>query len=306
LDLRYSAIKEFIVDSKIDAVVGRGGPLEPMEGGTYRINKAMLNTYRSGVFANHASNLGALLANKIAETNDVPSFIVDPVSTDEFNDVARISGVPGILRKSRSHALNIKYCYREACKQLSIENGNFIIAHLGGGFSISAVNDGAIVDTNDALLGMGPFSINRAGATPLAGILDLVFKNGLSEKEIIELLTRNSGLKGYLGTESFMAVEKLVKNGDQKAIIIYKALVYQVIKEIGGLYATFNGNVMGIVITGGLAHSKMFVKDLNEQLVFIENFIVFPGSFELEALADGALNVLNGIVQEKTYSKEPS
>lgn len=301
-DIRYTAVKEFIQNIKYDAVAGRGGPLQPMDGGTYRINREMLDVYRSARYANHASNLGALLADRFATAGNVPSYIVDPVSTDEFHNVARISGVPGIVRKSRSHALNIKFCYTEACRKLALEKGNFIVAHLGGGFSIAAVEAGRIIDVNDALLGMGPFSVTRAGALPLAGMIDLVFNKKYNEKDLTDLLSQNSGLKGYLGTGNFKTVEKLVGDDDKIAIEIYRALIYQVSKEIGALYAVFGGHVTGIVITGGLAYSEMLVSDLKKYIGFIENILVFPGSFELQALAAGVNGVLSGTVQEKTYT----
>ena len=264
----------------------------------------MIKAYENAKYANHASNLGALIANEIVKNNKIPAFIVDPVSTDELIDVARISGVPGIPRKSRSHALNIKFCYSEACRSLKINNGNFIIAHLGGGFSIAAVKSGRLIDVNDALLGMGPFSISRAGALPLGGILDLVFKKGLTEKDIKELFSRNSGLKGYLGTEDFKVIENLVSGGDKTATLVYKAMVFQIIKEIGAAFGTLNGKVNALVITGGLANSLLLTEDLKSGVSFIKTKFFYPGSFELKALAQGVLKVLKGIEPEKSYKPE--
>lgn len=300
-EIRLRSFKPLIEKIELHAVAGRGGPLEPLSGGTYRINDKMLETYRSGKFANHASNLGAILADSIARKRNIPAFIVDPVSTDEFMDVARVSGVPGISRKSRSHALNIKFCYQKACQDLGEKGGNHIVAHLGGGISIAAVKNGKIIDVNDALLGMGPFSVNRAGAIPLSGMMELVFNERLSEEELKSLLSTRSGFKGYLGTADFRKIEKKVAGGDKQAKLIYRAFVYQVVKEIGALYATFNGNVRSLILTGGLSESKMLVKDIANFIVFLDKIFVYPGSFELEALASGTLNVLNGTLKEKIY-----
>jgi len=263
----------------------------------------MLSAYRSCEYANHASNFGALIADELSRQYDVPAYIVDSITTDELIDVAKISGVPGIERKSRSHALNIKYCVRKAATEIGVDlvDTKFIVAHLGSGFSISAVKGGKIIDVNDALLGMGPFSIQRAGSLPISGILDEIFLGGKSRKEIEILFSQESGLKAYLGTNQFQEIEKRIKNGDEKAILIVNAMVYQIIKEIGGLHAAFSGNTSAVIITGGLANSKYLTDTLFNSLQFIQPHIVYPGSFELEALATGVLNVLNNIETAKEY-----
>ena len=255
----------------------------------------MLSAYRTGRYANHASNLAALIADKLSHQFDVPAFIVDPVTTDEFTDVARVSGVPGIERKSRSHALNIKYCARKAALDLGINfiDSKFIIAHLGSGFSIAAVEGGKIIDVNDALLGMGPFSIQRAGSLPLSGILDEIFSNGKTREETERLFSQESGLKAYLGTNQFQEIEQRIKDGDKKASLIVSAMIYQITKEIGGLHAAFSGKTSALILTGGLANSNYLIEKLNKYLGFIQPYLVYPGSFELEALASGVLRVLN-------------
>ena len=263
----------------------------------------MLSAYRTGKYANHASNLAALIADKISTERNIPAYIVNPVTTDEFSEIARISGVPGIERKSRSHALNIKYCNRKAADELDIpfKNSQFIVAHLGSGFSIAAVENGKIIDVNDALLGMGPFSIQRAGALPISGILDEIFISGKSRKDIEILFSQESGLKGYLGTNQFQEIEQRIKDGDEKALLIVNAMIYQIAKEIGGLHAAFSGKTSALIITGGLANSKYLTEKLNEYLSFIQPHIVYPGSFELEALANGVLRVLKNKDTAKDY-----
>ena len=247
--------------------------------------------------------MAALIADKLSQQFDVPSFIVDPVTTDELIDIARISGVPGIDRKSRSHALNIKYCIRKAALEIDIDvkNTKFIVAHLGSGFSIAAVEGGKIIDVNDALLGMGPFSIQRAGSLPISGILDKLFVNGKNRVEVEQLFSHESGLKGYLGTNQFQEIEDRINDGDEKTKMIVGAMIYQITKEIGGLHAAFSGKTSALILTGGLANSNYLIEKLNEYLSFIQPHMVFSGSFELEALASGVLNVLSSNDTAKDY-----
>lgn len=294
-EFRYSLLSEFISrHDPPDAIAGRGGPLKPLPGGVYAINKKMISDYRLEKYASHPSNLGALLAHRIAG-DKIPAFIVDPVSTDELLPQAKISGVPGIERKGRCHALNIKYCARKASMKLNLppENTKFIVAHLGSGFSIAAVSGGKIIDVNDALLGMGPFSPDRAGALPISGLLDLAFDSGKSKPEIINMLSYESGLKGYLKTNDFKKIVRRLES-DSELFRIYTAMIHQIIKEIGGMFAIFNGEIHGLILTGGLLKSKVFCKHLKSNLKFISRFFVYPGSFELEALADGVKRALKG------------
>jgi butyrate kinase len=287
----------------LDAIAARGGPLKPLSGGVYHINEKMLSAYMSCEYANHASNLAALIADRLSNQFDVSAYIVDPVTTDEFIDMARISGVPPIERKSRSHALNIKYCAHKAASEIGIDipNTKFIIAHLGSGFSIAAVTGGKIIDVNDALLGMGPFSIQRAGSLPISGILDEIFSKGKTRAEMEQLFSQESGLKGYLGTNQFQKIEQRIKDGDKKASLIVSAMVYQIIKEVGSLHATFSGKTSALILTGGLANSNYLIEQLNKYLNFIQPHIIYPGSFELEALASGVLSVLNNKESAKEY-----
>ncbi len=262
----------------------------------------MLKDYREEKYSSHASNLGAILAHRIAEQWGVPAFIVDPVTTDDFIEESRISGVPGIERKSRSHALNIRYCVQKAACELgmSLEKTKFVTAHLGSGFSIAAVSSGKIIDVNDALLGMGPFSVNRAGALPIAGILNLVFRKGMDEKSLIRLFTRESGLKGYLGTSDLRVAEKLSES-QPRARLILTAMIHQIKKEIGAMFAVLDGDSCGLILTGGLVRSHRFVTQLKTGSSYFQKIFVYPGSFELEALAKGALGVLRKESQAMEY-----
>ena len=285
----------------IDAIAARGGPLKPLMGGTYSINDFMLNDYRNETFSSHASNLGALMAHELSDLTGAPAFIVDPVTTDEFIPEARISGVPGIVRKSRSHALNIKYCVHKTVKSLNIplHTSRFIVAHLGSGFSIAAVRHFKIIDVNDALLGMGPFSIERAGALPIAGLLDLVFDKNITQKELEYLLSKKSGLAGYVGTSDFKQIESQLDNPNIQTI--YSAMIHQIIKEIGAMFAVLEGNINGLILTGGLAHSEKLMTDISSKIPFTKPIFIYPGSFELEALVAGVLPILSGNEKPKDY-----
>lgn len=292
LHLRHRIILDRLGPSPtLNVIAARGGPLKPLSGGTYAINKAMLQDYLHETYSSHASNLGALIAHEISQITHAPAFIVDPVTTDEFIPESRISGVPGIERKSRSHALNIKFCARKTASTLGIQSNQsrFIVAHLGSGFSIAAVRHLQIIDVNDALLGMGPFSIQRAGALPLAGILDLIYHDKKSRKECEHILSKESGLAGYVGTYNFKDIEQQLD--DPKIHLIYSAMIHQISKEIGAMFAVLDGNVNGLIFTGGLAHSSKLMNDIQTKVAFAHPIFIYPGSFELKALVQGVIPI---------------
>ncbi|MFC1547189.1 butyrate kinase [Candidatus Neomarinimicrobiota bacterium] len=307
LDLRWTAVEPHlsrIPGNSLAAVVGRGGPLKPLPGGTYTVNSTMLDDYTSARFANHASNLGALLARKVAQLLRVPAYIVDPVTTDEFDPEARISGVPEIQRRCRSHALNIKAVARRTAEQLSRDLGQtrFVVAHMGGGISVAALRSGRIVDVNDALLGMGPFSPERAGALPLEGLLDLAFSGEYTFESLTHKLSRESGLFGYLGTNDLMRAIGMLEAGDELAVTVYHALVIQIAKEIAAMAAVLEGQLDAIILTGGMAHAERFTADLTAKVAFLAPVTIIPGSLELEALARGAWRVLLGEETAREYA----
>ncbi len=300
LPIRLKSILSNLPSAKPDAIAARGGPLKPLSAGIYEINDTMLEEFRNETYSNHASNLGALIAHELQMKWLCPAFIVDPVTVDDFTDVARLSGVPGIQRKSRSHALNIRHCYYTFCRDnnVSLEEGRVIVGHFGGGFSIAAVVGGKIIDVNDALLGMGPFSLERAGALPLSGLLSLIYSEDRSQEDITHLLSTSSGLKAYYGTSDFTIIEKKIKEDS----LPFNAMMYQVAKEVGACMSVLHGNCDGIIITGGLAHSKVFVSDFQERCAFFAPITVYPGSFESEALASGVLRALKGTESVREYT----
>jgi butyrate kinase len=295
--------EEGINISKLGAVCGRGGLLRPIEGGTYSVNEEMLKDLREGYSGQHASNLGGILAYEIAEGLNIPSFIVDPVVVDELAPIARISGVSLIERKSIFHALNQKAVARRVAKDLNkkYEDLNLIITHMGGGITVGVHKNGKVIDVNNGLHGDGPFSPERAGTVPAGDLVDMCFSGNYYRDEIMKKLVGQGGLVGYLGTNDAVKVEKMIENGDEKAKLVYDAMAYQIAKEIGSASAALAGKVDAIVLTGGLAYGKEFVKQISERVNWIADVIIHAGENELQALAEGALRVLNGEEQEKDY-----
>lgn len=287
----------------IDVVVGRGGAVMPIEGGTYTINELMLEHCKIGYSAQHASNLGAIVAKEIADVLNVPSFVVDPPTVDEMQDIARVTGIAGIERKSKFHALNQKAVARRAAKELGkkYEESNIIVAHLGGGISVGSHENGKVVDVNDAYDGNGPFTPERAGTVPAGDLARMCFSGDYTLAEIKKKLTGKGGLVAHLGTNDAREVSQMAENGDANAKRIYDALAYQVAKEIGSCGAVLKGNVDAIVITGGIAYDKKFVENITDRISFIAPVKIYAGEDELGALAGGALRVLRGEETAKEY-----
>ena len=288
--------------SSLDAVIGRGGLIKPIPSGVYRVNHSMLEDCRIGFMGEHACNLGAIIAQSIADEikakngKVIPTLIADPTVVDELEDVARISGHALIERTSVFHALNQKAIAKRYAKENSLNYNdlNLIVVHLGGGVSVGIHKKGKVVDVNNALHGEGPFSPERAGGLPTWGVIDLCFSGNYSKNEVIKLLTGKGGVVSYTGTNSFMELEKAVHEGDKKAIAIEKAFSYQIAKEIGSLATVVNGEVDAILITGGVAHNKGVVDEIAERVKFIASVKVYPGEDEMEALAFNALAAING------------
>ncbi len=306
LDIINRVFKSWLKDYQLVAVVGRGGLIGPIKSGVYKVNDAIVDVTINCRYATHASNLGASIARGIAQDFDVPAYIVDPVTVDEFIPEARVSGVPEIERRSRLHALNINACIRKAAHHLGkpISDLNFVAVHLGGGISVAAIKGGRIIDCNDALLGMGPFSPERAGALPLEGLIKMARSEEYTLQDLKVKLTKNSGLKGYLGTGDVREVLQRIAKGDPPAALIYNAMIYQTAKEMGAMATTLEGKVDRLVITGGMAHSHKIVGDIFRRVAFIADKIVFPGENELESMAEGGFLAVDHKVEVKTYQAE--
>lgn len=295
--------KEGINISKLSAVCGRGGLLRPIEGGTYAVNDIMLKDLRSGYAGQHASNLGGIIAYEIAAGLNIPSYIVDPVVVDELDPIARISGFSLIERKSIFHALNQKAVARRIAKELGKKYNelNLIVTHMGGGITVGVHKRGKVVDVNNGLHGDGPFSPERAGTVPAGDLIALCFSGEYYREEIMKKLVGQGGLVGYLGTNDAVQVEQRIAAGDKEAKLVYDAMAYQVAKEIGAASSVLAGKVDAIVLTGGLAYGKDFVKSISDRINWIADVIVHPGENELQALAEGSLRVLRGEEEEKVY-----
>ena len=287
---------------ELSAVVGRGGPFKALPSGTYYVNQRMLEDVKLGnVQADHVSNLGCLIASELAK-GTVPAFIVDPVSVDEFPPIARISGLPELPRKSLSHALNIKMVARKAAFEMGrkYEELNLIIVHLGTGISVTSQLKGQMIDVNNANDG-GPFSPQRAGSLPVTGLAKLCLSGKYTYPDIYDKLTKKGGLFAHLGTDDVEEIEKRIDKGDEKAKLVYEAMVYQIAKEVGAMSTTLYGKVDAIVLTGGIAHSERLVNLIKERVKFLSPVLIFPGENELEALALGAFRVLSGEEKAKEY-----
>ncbi|MGX6442684.1 butyrate kinase [Neobacillus sp. K501] len=289
--------------SKLSAVCGRGGLLRPIEGGTYAVNETMIQDLRIGYSGQHASNLGGIIAFEIASGLNIPSYIVDPVVVDELDAIARISGFSLIERKSIFHALNQKAVARRVAKELGkkYEELNLIVTHMGGGITVGVHSQGRVVDVNNGLHGDGPFSPERAGTVPAGDLVAICFSGQYYREEIMKKLVGQGGLVGYLGTNDAVQVEQKIEAGDENAKLVYEAMAYQVAKEIAGASAVLSGKVDAIILTGGLAYGKEFVKSITDRVNWIADIIVHPGENELQALAEGALRVLRGEEEVKEY-----
>ena len=307
-DFRKTLILKEIENKGIDiesinAVVGRGGLLKPIEGGTYAVNSEMLKDLKIGVQGQHASNLGGVIAYEIAQSLGIDAFIVDPVVVDELEPIARISGLPEVQRKSIFHALNQKAVAKRYAKEnnLIYENLNIIVAHMGGGVSVGAHEKGRVVDVNNALDGDGPFSPERSGSLPVTDLVKLCYSGKYTLEDIRTKITGKGGLVAHLGTNDARIVEKMVHTGNKEAEIIYKAMAYQIAKEIGMCAAVLKGKVDVIILTGGLAYGKEYIQWIKERIEFISKVVVYPGEDEMLALAEGVLRVLTGEEKPKIY-----
>lgn len=309
-EFRKSVIEEALEEGgiKIDelqAVVGRGGLLKPIQGGTYIVDECMIDDLKEGVLGEHASNLGGIIAKEIGDTVDIPSYIVDPVVVDEMEDVARISGIPEINRKSIFHALNQKAIARKAANELgkSYDECNFIVAHMGGGISVGAHKKGSVIDVANALDGEGPFSPERSGGLPVGDLIKMCFSGEYTQDEIKKKIKGNGGIVAYLNTNDVREVESRICEGDEEAKLIHEAMTYQVSKEIGACASVLKGKVDAILLTGGIAYSNLVTDNIKERVSYICDVKVYPGEDEMIALAQGGLRVLKEEEEAKIYLK---
>ncbi len=300
--VQESLAEERIDISSISAVVGRGGLLKPLPGGTYPVNEKMVQELELAARGQHASNLGAVLAYNIARALGVPSFIVDPVSVDEMWPCAKLSGLPELERESMSHALNIKAVARKTAEGLNRSLGecNFIVGHLGTGISVAALRKGKMIDTCNAK-DDGPFSVDRCGSLPVSRLIDICYSGQYTREELQKKINGEGGIYAYLKTRDVREVEKLAREEVGNARLVLEAFCYQVAKEIGAMGAVLEGEVDRIILTGGIAHSRRIIEDIKKRVRYLADVVVIPGEEELEALALGALRVLKGEEKPRVY-----
>lgn len=301
--LVVDALKEAGIEEKFDAVIGRGGLVKPIPGGVYEVNDAMLEDTKHAM-RTHACNLGALIADEMAkEMKNCRAFIADPGVVDELDEVARINGSPLMPRITIWHALNQRAIARRHAKAINAkyEDLNLIIAHLGGGISVGAHLKGRAVDVNNALDGEGPFSPERAGTLPAGSLVELCFSGKYTKKEVMKMVYGKAGLFAHLGTNSAIEVDERIAAGDERAKLVYDAMIYQVAKSIASLIVPLRGKLDGILITGGIAYDKYVIDHLKDLVGYLAPLYVYPGEDELQALALNALGVLRGELTLQEY-----
>ena len=278
----------------LSATVGRGNLLPRMTGGGYLVEENMIAALRAGKASPHASNLGALIAYGIAQPLGIPAYIYDSVTADEFDPIAKITGMPGVVRESMAHVLNMKAMSRKVAaeKGARYEDLRLIVAHMGGGVTVGAHRYGRIVDAirDDA----GPFSPERAGSIPLLYVIDMCYSGQYTKKDMIRFIRGSGGLKAYLGTTDIRDVEKMIDDGNEQAKLLYEAQAYQIAKGIGEMAPVLSGEVDYIILTGGMANSERLTKLIADRVQSIAPVVIAPGENEMEALALGAIRMLDG------------
>lgn len=299
-----SALKEQGIElSSFQVIVGRGGVVKPIPGGTYEVKGQLLEDLKSGEYGVHASNLGGILAREIADEIDVPAYIVDPVVVDELIPIARYSGLPEFPRKSIFHALNQKAMGRRYAKEngARYEDLNLIVVHMGGGCSVAAHEKGRVIDVFNALDGDGAFSPERSGALPVGQLIHYCFTSGKTEQEMRKMIVGKAGFNAYLNTIDARIVDEKMQEGDAYAKEVFDAFIFQICKNIGAEAAVLCGKVDQIILTGGIAYDKYVGEEITKRVSFIAPVTIYGGEDELLALAQGALRVLNGEEAAKEY-----
>lgn len=288
-------VDNHVADGRLVACVGRGGMLTPVPSGVISVNDELVDFLLNNPIYHHASNLGAPLAHQLAEKHSVPSYIVDPVSVDELDLIARVSGFAEIPRFSFIHALNMRACGRRLARQLDKPfcEMRAVIAHLGAGFSIAPLLYGRLVDSSNRME-ISPFTPERAGGLPPLPLVELCYSQKYTKSQLLTKLYGQGGVFGYLGTRDIRAVEQRIRCGDDDARLIFEAMLYQVAKAIGVMAAVADFQLDGVVLTGGLANSECVVEKITHRVARLAPVFIYPGSDECRALAEGAFRVITG------------
>lgn len=289
----------------LDVIVSRGGLVRPIPTGIYEVTDQMIEDLKAGYSGIHASNLGAQIARDMARSVGIRAYIVDPVASDEMEDVARLTGLPEISNRSNAHYLNMKSVTRRVCREngWDMDRENFIICHLGGGISVAAQRAGRIIDTNNANES-GPFSPERSGSLPVADLVKLAYSGKYNMKELMKKMIGNGGLMGYLGTNDGRKVGEMIEAGDEHARLIFEAMGYQIAKEIGSKAAVLAGEVKAVILTGGLAYSGRLMELIRDYAGFVAPFVIEAGEDEMRSLMEAGERILNGEESPKNYDVE--
>ena len=305
-EFRQRAVLEAVAEGgfrleDFDAVCGRGGLYRPLPSGTYAVSDRVMQDVEQAPYGEHPSNLGAYLARRIGDLVGIPAFFVDPVCVDEMTEVAHVSGFAEFRRLSQFHALNQKSVGRKAARQLgkSYEEARLIVCHLGGGVSVAAHDHGRVVDVFN-VKDEGAMGMDRGGGLPVNQLIDYCYA-GRSREEVKRTLGRRSGMLSYVGTTDFREICARVVSGDERFTAAYRALVYQLAKDIGAMAAVLHFEVDAIVYTGGMAYEQFFCDDITAYVGRLAPVLRFPGEEEMRALAEGALRVLHGEAQAERY-----
>lgn len=305
-DFRQRAVLEAVAEGgfrleDFDAVCGRGGLYRPIPSGTYAVSDRVMEDVEQAPYGEHPSNLGAYLARRIGDMAGIPAFFVDPVCVDEMTEVAHVSGFAEFRRLSQFHALNQKSVGRKAARLLGkpYEEVRLIVCHLGGGVSVAAHDRGRVVDVFN-VKDEGAMGMDRGGGLPVNQLIDYCYA-GRSREEVKRTLGRRSGMLSYVGTTDFREICAGVVAGDERFTAAYRALVYQLAKDIGAMAAVLHFEVDAIVYTGGMAYEQFFCDDITAYVGGLAPVLRFPGEEEMRSLAEGALRVLHGEAQAETY-----
>ncbi len=292
----------------VDVFVGRGGGLVSLEGGTYSVTDLIVEHAASGITGQHPAQLASQICKYFADRYGKPAFVVNPPDVDEFDEISRVTGLKGIYRECHLHSLNQKEIALRYCASIgkAYKDANLVVCHLGGGVSVTAHAHGRMIDSNDIIRGSGPMSPTRAGDLPFIRVIELAFSGKYTQKELTERLNKNGGLLDHFGTDDAREIERKIEAGDPYAKIIYDGMLYQIAKYAGAMAVAMKGKVDAIILTGGMSHSSYIVDFLRPYLNWISEIVVMPGEFEMEALAAGALRVMDGLEEAKQYTGVPT
>jgi butyrate kinase len=309
-DFRFNKIRELLNEKSerigdINAFASTGGLLHPVEGGTYRISPKMLEDLRSRKYGENPANLGASLAIRFAlAANTQYAYVVNPPVVDEMSEATRMTGFPGMRRRSCFHALNQKaVVLREAANLAKpIEECNFIVCHLGRTISVGAHERGKVADVNDINSGSGPMSLVQSGDLPPTTLVDLCFSGEFTKDEIKSRILSQGGLKGLLGTDDTSDIVRRVKAGERRAVLAFEAFMTQLAKQIGAAATVLRGKVDSVILTGELVNDEYLRSQIVDRAGWIAPLVAYPGDDELQALVEGVIRVIHGVEDAKDYA----